>query len=204
MTEAHIVDVQAQHISEGLKKLSELLNQPIAREALDLSRNATTASRHDIFKRLRQSLRQYLERDGDLFYVGLLGHFSAGKSSTINSLLGTWKTGDERATGLNPTDNTITLITQGKNSNSLLGVIREGHVTIRHQAIESPILASLVLVDTPGTGDPQLLQEIARDFLPICDVILFLLSAASPLDKSDLPLLSELHKRLQFIPIFSS
>jgi predicted GTPase len=202
MAEARGVDVQAQRISEGLKKLSELLDQPIAREALDLSRDAESSSRYDIFKRLRQSLRQYLERDGDLFYVGLLGHFSAGKSSTINSLLGTWSTTDERATGLNPTDDTITLITQAKNSNSLLGVIREGHVTIRHKATESPVLASLVLVDTPGTGDPQLLQEIARDFLPICDVILFLLSAASPLDKSDLPLLSELHKRLQFIPIF--
>ena len=201
MADTRGVDVQAQYISEGLKKLSALLAQPIAREALDLSRNATTSSRYDIFRRLTQSLRQYLERDGDLFYVGLLGHFSAGKSSTINSLLGTWNTSDERAAGLNPTDNTITLITQAKNSSSLLGVIREGHVTIRHQAVESPLLASLVLVDTPGTGDPQLLQEIARDFLPICDVILFLLSAASPLDQSDLPLMSELHQRLQFIPI---
>jgi len=91
--------------------------------------------------------------------------------------------------------------TREKNSSSLLGIIREGHVTIRHQAVENPLLDSLVLVDTPGTGDPQLLQEIARDFLPICDVILFLFSAASPLDQADLPLLSELHNRLQFIPI---
>ena len=132
-----------------------------------------------------------------LAYSGTL----AGKSSTINSLLGAWQSKHERSTGLNPTDTTITLISQEKNSNSLLGIIREGHVTIRFQAVENPILDSLVLVDTPGTGDPQLLQEIARDFLPICDVILFLFSAASPLDKADLPLLSELHSRLQFIPI---
>jgi hypothetical protein len=35
----------------------------------------------------------------------------------------------------------------------------------------------------PGTGDPELLQEIARDFLPICDGILFLFSSASLLDR---------------------
>lgn len=37
--------------------------------------------------------------------------------------------------------------------------------------------------------------------MPICDVILFFLSAASPLDKDDMPLLEELHKRLPFVPI---
>jgi predicted GTPase len=194
-------DVQAQSIGDGLKRLHDLLETPIARDTLDLAKNADTAAHHDVLRRLRQSLRQYLGRDGDLFYVGLLGLFSAGKSSTINSLLEAWKSKGERNTGLNPTDTTITLITQSKNSNSLLGVIREGHVTIRHEGVENPMLENLVLVDTPGAGDPQFLEEIARDFLPICDVILFLLSAANPLDKSDLPLLSELHKRLQFIPI---
>ena len=179
MSQVRDIDVQAQEILTGLKTLGELLDQPVARDALDLNKNATTSDRYEVLRRLRQSLRQYLERDGDLFYVGLLGHFSTGKSSTINSLLGTWTSQHERTTGLNPTDTTITLITQEKNSNSLLGIIREGHVTIRYQAVDSPLLDDLVLVDTPGTGDPQLLQEIARDFLPICDVILFLLSPAS-------------------------
>jgi predicted GTPase len=201
MTQERDLDVQAQEILNGLKTLGELLEKPVARDALDLNKNATTSGRYEILGRLRKSLRQYLERGGDLFYVGLLGHFSAGKSSTINSLLGAWQGKHERSTGLNPTDTTITLITQENNGSSLLGIIREGHVTIRFQAVENPILDTLVLVDTPGTGDPQLLQEIARDFLPICDVILFLFSAASPLDKADLPLLSELHNRLQFIPI---
>ncbi len=201
MTQDRNLDFQAQQILVGIKTLGELLEKPVAREALDLNKNATTSDRYEILGRLRKSLTQYLERGGDLFYVGLLGHFSAGKSSTINSLLGAWDTKHERGTGLNPTDTTITLVTQEKNGSSLLGIIREGHVTIRFQAVENPILESLVLVDTPGTGDPKLIQEIGRDFLPICDVILFLFSAASPLDQADLPLLSELHQRLRFIPI---
>ena len=195
------VDVQAQTILVGLQALSDLLGQPVARDALDLSKNARTNDQYDKLLRLQRSLTQYLERNGDLFYVGLLGHFSSGKSSTINSLLKSWQTPSERETGLNPTDKTITLITNTKNENSLLGIIREGHVTIRHQTVDSPFLENIVIADTPGTGDPHLIEEIARDFLPICDVILFLFSAASPLDQTDIPLLAELHKRLPFIPL---
>ena len=62
-------------------------------------------------------------------------------------------------------------------------------------------LDKVVIADTPGSGDTQFVEEVARDFLPICDVILFFFSATSPLDKTDLPLLTEIHKRLRFIPI---
>jgi len=195
------IDIQAQNVLRGLSALEDLLNQPIAREALDIANIAKTASMQDDLRRLKRSLTQYLEREGDLYYVGLLGHFSTGKSSTINSLLGLWSQPLERSTGLNPTDTTITLITNQKNGSSLLGVIREGHVAIRYQAVEAPLLTNIVIADTPGTGDPHLIEEIARDFLPICDVVLFLFSAASPLDQTDIPLLRELHNQLPFIPI---
>ena len=194
-------DFQTTAISAGLKKLQTLLENPVAMSALDLDRNAKAAAQYSILKRLSKSLLQYIERDGALFYVGLIGHFSAGKTSSINSLLNIWRTEFERKTDFHPTDKTITLITQEKNAESLLGVIREGHVPIRLEKIESPILNQIVLVDTPGTGDPEFFEEVARDFLPICDVILFLFSAASPLDASDVPLLKELHSRLPFIPL---
>jgi GTPase SAR1 family protein len=108
--------------------------------ALELSKNAKAAAQYSILKRLSKSLLQYIERDGALFYVGLIGHFSAGKTSTINSLLEIWQTKSERKTDFHPTDKTITLITREKNTDSLLGVIREGHVPIRLQKIESPVL----------------------------------------------------------------
>ena len=194
-------DLQAQSISAGLARLQELLEKPVATGALELGKNAAAAKEYDVLRRLQRSLLQYLERNGALFYAGVLGHFSAGKSSTINSLLDTWNSKYERVTDLNPTDTTITLITQEKNATSLVGVIREGHVTIRLEPVDSPFLDEIVLVDTPGTGDPQFIEEVARDFLPICDLILFVFSAASPLDKSDVPLLLELHNRLPFVPI---
>lgn len=184
---ANDVDVQASKILAGLRELADLLEEPETGEALDLAKNARTTEQYNILRRLKQSLTQYLERDGDLFYVGLIGHFSSGKSSTINSILSAWGTDRERQTDLNPTDTTITLITADRNSKSLLGVIREGHVTIRHESVDNPLLEKVVIADTPGSGDTQFVEEVARDFLPICDVILFFFSATSPLDKTDLP-----------------
>jgi len=195
------IDVQATQVLNGLRQLEELLEEPETEQALDLAKNARTTEQYNVLRRLRKSLTQYLEREGDLFYVGLVGHFSSGKSSTINSLLNVWGTDRERETDLNPTDTTITLITKDENAKSLLGVIREGHVTIRHESVDHELLTRVVVADTPGSGDTQFVEEVARDFLPICDVILFFFSATSPLDKTDLPLLTELHKRLRFIPI---
>lgn len=199
--EPHEVDVQAAQVLNGLRQPEQLLEEPETEEALDLAKNARTTEQYNVLRRVRKSLTQYLEREGDLFYIGLVGHFSSGKSSTINSILEIWETDHERETDLNPTDTTITLITSEENAKSLLGVIKEGHVTIRHESVKNDLLHKVVLADTPGSGDTQFVEEVARDFLPSCDVILFFFSATSPLDKTDLPLLTELHKRLQFIPI---
>lgn len=152
-------DVQASKILAGLNQLGDLLNEPETGEALDLAKNARTTEQYNILRRLRKSLTQYLERDGDLFYVGLVGHFSSGKSSTINSILKIWGTEQERRTDLNPTDTTITLITDDGNAGSLLGVIREGHVTIRHESVNNDLLKQIVVADTPGSGDPSVARR---------------------------------------------
>lgn len=194
-------DLQCQTILKGLLELEKVLENPLADKALDLKDNATSAQQKDLLTRLRKSLVQYVERTGDLVYIALIGHFSSGKSSTINSLLDLWDSPDKRSVGLHPTDKVITLITHKKNANSLLRVVSHGSVPLRLEPIEHPLLEAMVLTDTPGTGDPQLVEEMARDFLPICDLVLFFFSAASPLDSTDIPLLSELHRRLPFIPL---
>ncbi len=40
MPRAGNIDIQAQHISEGLRTLHDLLDKPVAHEALDLTKNA--------------------------------------------------------------------------------------------------------------------------------------------------------------------
>ena len=194
-------DLQAQSIGVGLTKLQELLEKPVATGALELGKNAAAAWGTTCLDGSIGACPSTLNAT-ELFSTQVYWDtFSAGKSSTINSLLDTWNSKHERVTDLNPTNTTITLITKEKNASSLVGVIREGHVTIRLELVDSPFLDEIVLVDTPGTGDPQFIEEVARDFLPICDLILFVFSAASPLDKSDVPLLLELHNRLPFVPI---
>src|SRR5207249_69799 len=59
---------------------------------------------------------------------------------------------------------------------------------------------NLVIADTPGSGDPQVVNEMIQDFLPICDYILYFISAANPVDQADLPLLQQKTQKLPFIP----
>ena len=141
------VDIHARRIFEGVSQLQSILEEPRAKQALDLTSDARTTLQYSILKRLVKSLSQYLERNGDLFYVGLVGHFSSGKSSTINSILGVWGSADARTVDLHPTDDTITLITAEKNENLLLGVIKEGHVTIRSKNIDRELLQNIVLTE---------------------------------------------------------
>jgi hypothetical protein len=196
-----VVDFQCSAILEGLRNLESVLDKPLAIMALSVRESALAAQRRESLGRLRRSLAQYLDREGDLIYFGFIGHFSSGKSSTINALLNLSGTADERPTDLHPTDKVITLVTQPSNANALLGVAGQGSVPIRVHTVERPFVRHCVIADTPGTGDPHLLEAMARDFLPICDMVLFFFASTSPLDETDLPLLRELHKKLPFIPI---
>ncbi|MDA0812138.1 MAG: 50S ribosome-binding GTPase [Verrucomicrobia bacterium] len=150
-------------------------------------------------RRLERSLNQYQSRTGQqLTYVGLLGHFSAGKSSTINALLAG---AGERATGHHPTDRAVTLITHPQNAQDLIGMHRKGEVEVGASFQEHDFLRDVVLVDTPGSGDPLIVEEMVRDFLPICDHLVYVFSAAVPLDTTDLPILQKAHRELPFIPM---
>src|SRR5437868_4594012 len=119
------IDVQCQAISDALDALAELVKDPLAQEALDVSHSVPVADALELMRRLQRSLRQYIERKGDLYYIGFTGHFSSGKSSTINSLLSIWNTPNARTVDLNPTDTDVTLLTHPENFQSLLGVVRE-------------------------------------------------------------------------------
>jgi len=193
-------DLQSQAILNGLVDLEKALNRPLANKALDLEEKKDTAEQKDILVRLRKSLTQYVKRTRDLLYVACIGHFSSGKSSTINSLLELWNSTLERDSDQNPTDDSITLISHEDNAQRLFPIVGSGLPT-RLITIESAMLKDMVIVDTPGSGDPEFIDDMARDFLPICDLVLFFLNATNPLDKSDKPMLLELHERLPFVPI---
>src|SRR2546426_12726506 len=92
-------DAQCLAILTGITELVDALSEPMVRQAVDLDRS-NVSRRYDLLLRLKDSLAQYAARSVDLFYVGLLGHFSAGKSSTINSLLNLWGQSEQRPVDL--------------------------------------------------------------------------------------------------------
>ena len=57
------------------------------------------------------------------------------------------------------------------------------------------------MVDTPGSGDPELREGMVKDFLPICDLILYVFSATNALSIPDLSVLHALQEELDFVPI---
>lgn len=193
-------DVLCRKILDALNRLDTLLTGDVTDSAFDIEKNATSYETHHELTRLRRSLAQYAEKNPALLYVGFLGHFSSGKSSTINSLLGTTEIPSQRLTGLHPTDRVVTLITHPRNSNDLIGTHTRGDLEIGSSVMENDILETRVVVDTPGAGDPLVLQEMVRDFLPICDRLIYMFSAAIPLDRTDLPILEKVRNELPFIP----
>lgn len=152
-------------------------------------------------KRLIDTLEKYSNKSHSLRYIGFLGHYSSGKSSTQNSLLNIWKTNKERKTDLNPTDTSITFTTHKDNSERLIGNNSQENLVIVTEYTDLDLLKDKVIIDTPGSGEPEQNEKMVRDFLPICDLLVYVFSATNPLDKSDIPVLQKAYEKLPFIPI---
>jgi len=190
-----------QLLAEG-QRLLAVIDEKLASKVLETDNNAKSAAQRSLLDRLVRSIEQYINKEQSLVYVGFVGHFSSGKSTTINNLLNLHNTNEERKTSLNPTDSAITLITDKPNSNSLLMMSRETtRVPVRTDFIANDFLYNLVIADTPGSGDPQIVNEMIQDFLPICDYILYFISSTNPIDEADIPLLRQKHLKLPFIPL---
>lgn len=195
------LDELCEGIYKGIDQLHTVLERDLLHHGLfELKTKIENAKRKSSLDQLRRSMGQYLRVDRSIFYICLVGHYSTGKSSTINSLLGL-EGEDARVTDLNPTDEQITLITHGDNRNSILGMKTPGQLKIIPDYIDHPFLKEVVLMDTPGSGDPQINGELVRDALPISDLVLYILSATNPFSDSDIPLIEEQQKKLSKIPI---
>jgi len=148
-------------------------------------------------RNLARALDQYARTNRALRYIGLMGTFSSGKSSIVNSLIEQ----DVRAVDLPPIDDEITILTHPSNRDALMGAHSRGLLKVTTQPVEADLLKGCFLVDTPGSGDPEVREGMVKDFLPICDLILYTFSATSALSISDLSILGTLQDQLGFVPI---
>src|SRR5712671_3605437 len=124
-------------------------------------------------RNLARALDQYARTNRALRYIGLMGTFSSGKSSIVNSLIEQ----DVRAVDLPPIDDEITILTHPSNRDALMGAHSRGLLKVTTQPVEADLLKGCFLVDTPGSGDPEVREGMVKDFLPICDLILYTFSA---------------------------
>lgn len=90
--------VLCEPILSHLKVIESIVSAESNKTIFDIDENAKTKDGFDELTRICRSLEQYMARSGALAYVGFLGHFSAGKSCTINTLIEEKTVNRERTT----------------------------------------------------------------------------------------------------------
>lgn len=124
--------------------------------------------------------RAEISRLGDGFFLLVVaGEYNAGKSSLVNALLGK----DVLDVGPTPTTARITKLRYSAQSTE---PIPDDHgVLVVGEPVD--VLASrLQIVDTPGTNAIDRSHEaLTKEYLPLCDIVLFVTSADRPFSESE-------------------
>ncbi len=157
-------------------------------------------------RNIADSIPDLLSQSDSIALVGFLGHFSSGKSSLINALLGVSSNEDpgyKRDVGLHPTDTRITLITHRDNAQ----LVRKSAYTAIDavDVVHGPALEFLehaTLVDTPGLGNEKAEFEAVTRFLHLCHVLVITIDGRRPFaDKEkDFALLDTAFNKLAGVP----
>jgi small GTP-binding protein len=159
------------------------------RLAAALERFGTDVAAEDL-----QRFREAREQLAGLFLLVIAGEFNSGKSSFINALLG------ERVLpeGVTPTTDRINVLRHGS-------AISEQPVEafLLERTHPAELLRELTVVDTPGTNAIiRRHEELTRNFVPRCDLVLFVTSADRPFTESERAFLEQIRewgKKIVFV-----
>ena len=207
---------------ETLQKLYAAIDQldsPTTLALLNIDENLlglpeTTLSyvaRHDHWKRLLDvvaSIPHLIEQGGTDYVplVGFLGHFSSGKSTLINAIMGIESHEHppyKRASGRNPTDRDITLTTHFDNycrtKDEFFSPADKVGVM---QGPQSSVMERMTLVDTPGLGDDSAEMATVVGFLHLVHVLVLTVDGRRPFADTDkdFALLDTAFNRLAGVP----
>ncbi|CAN5896601.1 dynamin family protein [soil metagenome] len=106
----------------------------------------------------------------------MVGEFNSGKSTFINALLGA----PVLPEGVTPTTDRINLLRHGEPGERT----REPFLVERTHPLD--LLREIHIVDTPGTNAViRRHEELTREFIPRCDLVLFVTSADRPFTESE-------------------
>jgi small GTP-binding protein len=141
-----------------------------------------------------ESLKQSIQQLDELFLIVVVGEFNSGKSLVINALLGQSLLEE----GVTPTTTQIQILRYGQ-------AREKTTVDDRQVVLTSPVefLTELCIVDTPGTNAIVREHEtITSEFVPRCDLVLFVTSADRPFTESErvfLEYIREWGKKVVFV-----
>lgn len=147
----------------------------VLRKVLSLIEDIDEVAERDV-----RLLREEIERLGDGFFLLVVaGEYNSGKSSLINALAGR-KVVDE---GPTPTTSQVTKLKYSDISFSSQESVSD--VLVLGEPIS--ILANrMQIVDTPGTNAIDRTHEsLTRNYIPLCDLVLFVTSADRPFSESE-------------------
>lgn len=151
------------------------LQREVLRQVLSVVESIDEASERDI-----KLLRDEIERLGDGFFLLVVaGEYNSGKSSLINALAGK-KVLDE-----GPTPTTAQVTKLRYSDESFASQSGDNGVLVLGEPV-SILSNRLQIVDTPGTNAIDRAHEtLTRDYIPLCDLVLFVTSADRPFSESE-------------------
>jgi small GTP-binding protein len=126
----------------------------------------------------------------EAFLLVVVGEFNAGKSSFLNTILGS----DLLAEGVTPTTDHISILVHGSNEGEHAYAFDTGvsrtelsvDEFVMRRELPFEFLDGVALVDTPGTNAViRRHQALTEGFLPRADLVLFLSSADRPFAESE-------------------
>ena len=146
-----------------------------------LSRFGSDADEEDIAR-----LGEARDSLSGLFLLVVAGEFNSGKSSFINALLGDRVLPE----GVTPTTDRINLLRHGPEAGEQLV---EAYLLERTHPAE--LLREISIIDTPGTNAIiRRHEELTREFIPRCDLVIFVTSADRPFTESERGFLEHIHQ----------
>jgi len=125
-------------------------------------------------------------RISDFFTVIVVGEFNAGKSTFINSLLGS----DYLKSGILPTTDKVCILRHGAETQSTADAWKiQAEVNLKDfEVLDLPIkwLDHVAIIDTPGTNAIiKRHEQLTTAIVPRSDLVLFVTSAERPMTESE-------------------
>ena len=208
----------------GIQKLLCILSEGSTKDVFKIESHAKpnkvfckkSKDVHDNLAKLANILESYINKKKGLPYIGFIGAFDSGKSATINSLTGA-KEGETgyREEGNQPETIHISILTSLNNAMFVYPFKDSNEAKKEIVPANLPILDHFFIIDTPGSGNTKrdkneeegsarkiskIDEELVKNFLPICDLIIYCFMAPMGYTIMDDDFLKLIYSKLHFVP----